>query len=155
MRRFVSALALVLAVTPAAAAGLSKDYPARGRALDTARPASDYTAEIRQRPRALSLVRTRAHGFVPSAELQDFVRSVLVRLAGGLVLPASFDPQIRILAAPDFGALCTPDGTLVISIGLLEQIESEDELAFVFGHEIAHAILRHHRSDWYARTQYF
>jgi predicted Zn-dependent protease len=60
-----------------------------------------------------------------------------------------------VLAAPEFSALCTPDGTVIVTVGLLEQLENEDELAFVLGHEISHAILRHHDSDWLARSQYY
>jgi hypothetical protein len=70
-------------------------------------------------------------------------------------LPASFTPDVRVLAAPDFNALCTPDGTIVVSIGLLGQIQSEDELAFILAHEISHAILRHHGSDWFTKSQYY
>ena len=59
------------------------------------------------------------------------------------------------LAAPEFSALCTPDGTIIITIGLLEQLDNEDELAFVLGHEVSHAIYRHHEKDWYKKSQYF
>jgi len=51
--------------------------------------------------------------------------------------------------------LCTPDGTIVVTVGLLEQLENEDELAFVLGHEVSHAIYRHHDSDWFTRAQYY
>src|ERR1700756_4593207 len=100
-------------------------------------------------------MRARAQGFVPSPELHDYARGVLLRDLAGIALPPSFQPDVHVLAAPEFTALCTPDGTVIITVGLLEQLENEDELAFVLGHEISHAILRHHDSDWLQRSQYY
>ncbi|HEX3431339.1 MAG TPA: M48 family metallopeptidase [Rhizomicrobium sp.] len=151
-RRFsFAALALLLLAAPAQASG----YPDSGKALVRLSPASDYSDVVRLRPRTLSIMRTRAQGFVPSPELHDYVRSVLMRDLAGIPLPPSFQPDVHILAAPEFTALCTPDGTVMITVGLLEQLETEDELAFVLGHEISHAIYRHHDSDWLARSQYY
>jgi Zn-dependent protease with chaperone function len=152
------ALALVtlaaLLATPASAQ-LSRNYPARGKALDALRPADDYSSLTAQRPRSVAIMRARAHGYVPSPELHDYVKGVLTQLLAGVPLPASFTPDVRVLAAPDFNALCTPDGTIVVSIGLLGQIQSEDELAFILAHEVSHAILRHHGSDWFTKSQYY
>src|SRR6185295_14907312 len=64
-------------------------------------------------------------------------------------------PYVRILAAPEFSALCTPDGTIILTIGLLEQLDNEDELAFILGHEVSHAIYRHHDPEWFKKSQYF
>ena len=146
-----TALALVLVAPSVSASG----YPGRGKALADLSAASDYSDLVRTRPRAISIMRTRAQGFVPSAELHDYARSVLMRELAGIPLPASFQPDVHILAAPEFSALCTPDGTVIVTIGLLERLETEDELAFVLGHEVSHAILRHHDSDWLARSQYY
>lgn len=146
-----AALAFVLVVPPASASG----YPGHGKAFVSLSPAPDYGDLLRTRPRAISIMRTRAQGFVPSAELHDYAKSVLMRELAGLPLPPSFQPDVHVLAAPEFSALCTPDGTVIVTIGLLEQLETEDELAFVLGHEVSHAILRHHDSDWLARSQYY
>ena len=45
--------------------------------------------------------------------------------------------EVHILATPEFSGECTPDGTMIITIGLLEQLDTEDELAFVMGHELS------------------
>jgi Zn-dependent protease with chaperone function len=147
----LTALGLLLLASSAMASG----YPDRGKAVASLSPASDYSDLMRTRPRALSIMRTRAQGFVPSPALHDYVKSVLMRELAGVPLPSSFQPDVHVLAAPEFAALCTPDGTVIVTVGLLEQLENEDELAFVLGHEISHAILRHHDSDWLARSQYY
>ena len=107
------------------------------------------------RPRALGILRARAQGFVPSPQLHDYVRGVLARLLVNVKMPPSFKPDVRILAAPEFTGECTPDGTLIVTVGLLEQIENEDELAFVLGHEVAHAIYKHEAKNWYKKAQYY
>jgi Zn-dependent protease with chaperone function len=141
----------LLATTPALANG----YPDRGRAIDALHPAADYTDIAAGRPLALGIMRARANGFVPSPVMQAYANGVLAKLLRGVPLPASFQPQVRVLAAPEFSALCTPDGTIIITIGLLEQLDNEDELAFILGHEVSHAIYRHHEKDWFKKSQYF
>ncbi|MBI3677326.1 MAG: M48 family metalloprotease [Proteobacteria bacterium] len=147
-----------LAFSPVADASLfgsSSGYPKSGKAIDNFQPAVNYSDVIQGRPRSLGIMRARAQGFVPSPELHDYVKSVLMRVLAGEQLPPSFQPEVRVLAAPEFTALCTPDGTIVVTIGLLELLENEDELAFVLAHEVSHAILRHHDSDWYKKSQYY
>ncbi len=130
-------------------------YPSRGKAVEQLKPAPDYSDVVAGRPRNLGIMRARAQGFVPSPQLHDYVRSVMNRLLVGVTLPPSFRPDVRILATPEFTGECTPDGTLIITVGLLEQIENEDELAFVLGHEVAHAVYRHQAKDWYKKSQYY
>jgi len=156
-RKAIVPLLLLLAFSHSAGAGFfsSNGYPSRGRAIDALKPAADYSDALKGRPLALGIMRTRGQGFVPSRELQDYVRGVLMRLLAGVKLPPSFQPDVRILAAPEFAGECTPDGTMIVTVGLLEQLETEDELAFVIGHEVAHAIYRHQQPDWYKKSQYY
>lgn len=159
-RSALAALTLALTMTafaPATQADLfsGSGYPGKGRAIDALKPAADYSDVIEGRPRALGIMRARAQGFVPSPELHDYVRSVLMRDLAGVTLPPSFKPDVKILAAPEFSALCTPDGTIIVTVGLLELLENEDELAFILGHEVSHAIYRHHDSDWFKKSQYY
>ncbi|HEY4942831.1 MAG TPA: M48 family metallopeptidase [Rhizomicrobium sp.] len=134
---------------------LGNGYPGSGRAIDQLHPAADYSDIAGGRPLALGIMRARANGFVPSPVMQAYANGVLAKLLRGVPLPASFQPQVRVLAAPEFSALCTPDGTIIVTIGLLEQLDNEDELAFILGHEVSHAIYRHHDKDWYKKSQYF
>lgn len=152
----LSLLAL-LTLSSSAGAGLfdSNGYPSKGRAIDALKPAADYSDALKGRPLALGIMRTRGQGFVPSPELHAYVRSVMTRLLSGVKLPPSFQPDVRVLATPEFAGECTPDGTLIVTVGLLEQLETEDELAFVIGHELAHAIYRHETPNWAKKAQYF
>jgi predicted Zn-dependent protease len=159
MRRTFIPLTLgaLLMLSSSAGAGMfdSNGYPSKGRAIDTFKPAADYSDVLKGRPLALGIMRTRGQGFVPSRELHDYVHGVMMRLLAGVKLPPSFQPDIRVLATPEFGGECTPDGTMIVTVGLLEQLETEDELAFVMGHELSHAILRHSQPDWAKKSQYF
>ncbi|HSZ74009.1 MAG TPA: M48 family metallopeptidase [Rhizomicrobium sp.] len=155
MRRLLLASAAFGCAMFAAVSADANGYPPKGRAIDQLRPAADYTDVMAGRTRALGIMRARANGFVPSAALHDYVRSVQMKVLKGVNLPPSFQPDVRILAAPEFTALCTPDGTIIVTIGLLEQLDNEDELAFILGHETSHAIYRHHGHDWYTKAQYY
>jgi predicted Zn-dependent protease len=136
-------------------AAFANGYPSSGRAIDKLHPAADYSDLAPGRPLALGIMRARAQGFVPSPLLEAYANRVLAKLLKGITLPPSFQPQIRVLASPDFQALCTPDGTIVLTVGLLEHLDSEDQLAFILGHEVSHAIYRHHEKDWAKKSQYY
>ncbi|HEY1636893.1 MAG TPA: M48 family metallopeptidase, partial [Rhizomicrobium sp.] len=160
VRSFTAALSVMLggtllALSPAAQASQGDGYPSQGTALQQLVPADDYSQALQGRPLALGIMRSRAQGFVPSPQLHDYVKGVLLRLLANVRLPPSFKPEVRILAAPEFAGECTPDGTLVVTVGLLEQLENEDELAFVIGHEVAHAIYRHEAKNWTKKSQYY
>jgi Peptidase family M48 len=157
MRLIPLTLTALLLLSSSAGAGMfnSNGYPSKGKAIDTFKPAKDYSDVLKGRPLALGIMRTRGQGFVPSRELHDYVHGVMMRLLAGVPLPPTFQPDIRVLATPEFGGECTPDGTMIVTVGLLEQLETEDELAFVMGHELSHAILRHSQPDWAKKSQYF
>lgn len=157
MRAIPLSFVALLMLSGQAGAGMfdSSGYPSKGRAIDQLKPASDYSEALKGRPLALGIMRTRGQGFVPSPELHAYVEGVMRRLLAGVRLPASFRPQVRILATPEFAGECTPDGTLIVTVGLLELLETEDELAFVMGHELSHAIYRHEQRDWAKKAQYY
>ncbi|MBW1851305.1 MAG: M48 family metalloprotease [Deltaproteobacteria bacterium] len=51
--------------------------------------------------------------------------------------------RIEIIDTPDFNAFAVPGGFVYVHRGLLERMNSSDELASVLGHEIAHVAARH------------
>lgn len=56
-------------------------------------------------------------------------------------LPADIDFQA--VDAQDLNAFATPEGYVVVTYGMLRFVRSDDELAVVVGHEIAHLTKRH------------
>ena len=50
---------------------------------------------------------------------------------------------VMILDTPEFNAFASPGGHIFLTRGLIEQAESEDMLAAVIAHELAHIILGH------------
>ena len=49
-----------------------------------------------------------------------------------------------VIKSDAINAFAMPGGYILLSAGLLKSLESEDELAFVLAHEIAHVTRRHH-----------
>ena len=65
------------------------------------------------------------------------------RLARHMDLPEEIQLSVHYQESETVNALATLGGNIVFFEGLVEQIESEDELAAVMAHEIAHIKLRH------------
>jgi predicted Zn-dependent protease len=55
--------------------------------------------------------------------------------------------RVEIIDSPDFNAFAVPGGFVYVNRGLLDKMNSLDELAFVMGHEIAHVAARHSASQ--------
>jgi len=56
---------------------------------------------------------------------------------------ANFQWEFKLVKDNQVNAFCMPGGKIVVFEGLLPLIASDDELAVVIGHEIAHAIAKH------------
>jgi len=51
--------------------------------------------------------------------------------------------HVMILDSPEYNAFATPGGHILVTRGLVEAATSEDTLAAIIAHELAHIILRH------------
>lgn len=65
------------------------------------------------------------------------------------ISPRLYPYEFKVLAVRDINAFCLPGGFMYVYEGLLNALPDDDELAFVIGHEIAHASLRH----WASQTK--
>lgn len=80
---------------------------------------------------------------VANPALQQYVN----RVGSWLAMQAE-RPDLRfhfgVLETDTVNAFATPGGYIFITLGLLERLNNETELAGVLGHEIAHVVARHH-----------
>lgn len=79
------------------------------------------------------------------------VRAIAQRIIpfGARVNPrsAQWAWEVNVIDAPQINAFCMPGGKIMVFDGLIDTLKlSDDELAAVIGHEIAHALLEHGRA---------
>lgn len=55
----------------------------------------------------------------------------------------NFAWEFNLVSDKQVNAFCMPGGKIVVYEGLLQVVDSEDELAVVIGHEVAHAVAKH------------
>lgn len=95
----------------------------------------------RQLGRLLSDVREDRAWVELDGEARIVMDALMRRLDG---VPAEEDPlRVHILDSPVVNAFAVPGNSIVVTTGLLEEIEELDELAAVLAHERAHVRLRH------------
>jgi predicted Zn-dependent protease len=74
--------------------------------------------------------------------INDYVNRVGQRILA-VVPPQPFDYQFHVLREDVYNAFATPAGHIFFNSGLFAALESEEELAGIIGHEIAHVVCRH------------
>ncbi len=80
------------------------------------------------------------------AKVYQYIYSIRDKIlnSGQVTLKDDFTWRLRIIHDDNtLNAFCTPGGYIYIYTGILKYMESEDELAGVMAHEIAHADMRH------------
>ncbi|WP_328304787.1 M48 family metallopeptidase [Pseudomonas guariconensis] len=76
-------------------------------------------------------------------KLEAYLQGIVTRLAKGWPgeTPAL---RVRIVDSYTFGPSADPYGNIFVPLGMLDNVESEDEIAAMLGHEMSHVLLRHH-----------
>ena len=143
-------LALVVFFCVASAAQAQFRMPSLdlNRALESAKNLGKATREINQEEeiaigRDLAATLVGAAPLVADPRTQRYVNSVGRWIASQSERP-DLPWQFGVLDAPQLNAFAVPGGTIFITRGLLERMQSEAELAGVLGHEISHVVKKHH-----------
>jgi Zn-dependent protease with chaperone function/uncharacterized protein YgiM (DUF1202 family) len=107
-------------------------------------------------PTGKDLARRKAFGpqLVPAPfpQAHAFTKGVIRRLADSIGF-SGFVPKVEIVSNDLIWATAYPDGTVLVFLGALRNLESEDEFAAILAHELSHVVLGHHGSDWFMETQ--
>jgi len=77
-------------------------------------------------------------------ERVETARRLLERLAARWADSPYPSFRVEVLASEDLNAGALPGGLIVVTSRLLDEVETENELAFVLGHELGHFRGRHH-----------
>jgi Zn-dependent protease with chaperone function len=96
--------------------------------------------------------RASDYGLVPLPEFTAYADEILEALKGAsklIGIPGSTFVTNRL----DFDAQATPDGNIYITLGAVKTLESEDALAALLAHELAHVVLGHHETDLFVTIQ--
>lgn len=95
-------------------------------------------------------------GLYQSNEVQDYVKKVGAKLVANSeagTSPYQFDFH-ALADEKTINAFALPGGQIFITMALLSQLKSEDQLAGVLGHEIGHVINRH-SAEQMAQTDFY
>ena len=71
-----------------------------------------------------------------------YLKEVTQRLAACANLP--YDIHVAVMEDKELNAFAVPGGTIYITSGILKKMQSENELAFIIGHELGHFKHRDH-----------
>jgi len=77
-------------------------------------------------------------GAVEDPDLQALLDGIVTELLGSDAAKLKTTPRVRMLTDSEVNAFALPEGSIYVFSGLLTTLASEDQLAAVLSHEIAH-----------------
>ncbi len=93
-----------------------------------------------------------AYGVVNDPALDSYLNGIKDRLLKVSPLPGCAI-HVYVIPQEHFAAAAAADGGIFLPMGLLRDLRNEDEIAAVLGHEIAHILKNHHKSDLFLKSQ--
>jgi len=82
--------------------------------------------------------------YTSNTTLTRYLNNICQVLVINSSMPAAYNGYyVMILDSREFNAFATPGGHIFITKGLVEAVSSEDALAAIIAHELAHIMLRH------------
>lgn len=100
----------------------------------------------------ISEQRLRSFGLVQVPGMSSHANAILARLkaqSGVTDIPG----QVLIVAKDGLEAASTADGNILVGLDYFNNLDSDDELAALLSHELAHVLLRHHDSNAFGKMQ--
>jgi predicted Zn-dependent protease len=140
-------LILAFAAAPAHAQFNLRDLNIN-KMLETAKNVVKATSDIAE-PEEISIGRDMAARLLGAAPLaNDPVLQRYVNNVGRWLASQSERPDLPwhfgVLDAPEVNAFAVPGGTVFVTKGLVQHMQSEAQLAGVLAHEISHVLRKHH-----------
>lgn len=109
---------------------------------------SDYNTERSLAMMSLQHVQSTYFPLVDT-ELQDYVGNMGQRVLDDWPVPLKgYRYRFQVVDSDDINAFAVPTGYIFMTRGLLESLESDDEVAAILAHEIAHVESRHSYRLW-------
>ncbi len=102
-------------------------------------------------PDGLAFLRITQNWVADSPVMERYLNGIGARLLA--TSPVTGAPvRYYVTASEDFGlAEALPDGAVGIPMAILQNVGTEDELAYILAHEAAHVLLEHHDNDWFQK----
>lgn len=91
-------------------------------------------------------------GVVRDTQLQNYLDGILAKLLAVSPMP---DCSVTVYVTPHDAtqAVALADGGILVALGFLRNLKSEDEVAALLAHELTHILSNHHESDAFVETQ--
>jgi beta-barrel assembly-enhancing protease len=116
----------------------------------------EQTGVARPEQTGLQLARREALGPhkvpVPLPAIQRYAQRILDRLLQGSGV-TGLETKVLIIADQQIHGEAFADGTIHLPLGAIRNLDTEDQMAALLAHELAHIILKHHDSDWFMDSQ--
>lgn len=103
---------------------------------------------------SLAMKRTTgmAYGTVEAPSIETHLNRIKDRLLSAAGLKKC-EAMVYLVPQQHYAAVSTADGGIFLPLGLVRDLESDDEVAALIAHELAHVVLGHHQSDAYFESQ--
>ena len=128
--------------------GLSSGYHRCGVCFVPTPDVSDFETERTLAMFGLQQVRATYYPHVDTARQEEVERIGVGVLDRWPVPLKGYRYRFRVVDADDINAFAVPTGYIFVTRGLLDSLETDDELAAILAHEIAHVESRHSYRQW-------
>ena len=124
-----------------------------GNKVSRPQPPRSFFFSGRPEPNENYFLREKRKAMIPDASrivvnrrIRDYLHGIAQKLLAHAPDGAP-EIQVHVLGSTSYEAFARENGDIYISINILATAASEDEIATLLGHEIAHVLLNHHDKD--------